>query len=146
MKAARSLPGLLIGLFCLDLLISLPGFEPSSPFVSLLAPSLDLLVIVAFCALISQAAEPSRRGLRIAASLLTIFLAGYEAGSRFGVPAILHLFGDAPASLALAVILVIAALAAAAFACYLLSGLLVNAFLAPVILSSVVLAIAVVGP
>jgi hypothetical protein len=56
MQAAKSLPGLVAGLLFFDLLINLPGFSTASPVASLLAPSIDLLVVSAALVGIAQAA------------------------------------------------------------------------------------------
>jgi hypothetical protein len=84
MRTDRALPALLAGLLLFDVLVNLPGFTPASPLASLLAPTIDLLVIVAVCMGIAQAGEGARRPLRIALGVLVAALVASAAGLRFG--------------------------------------------------------------
>ena len=142
MQTLRGIPGLLAGLILSDILINLPGFSFSAPVASLLAPSIDLLVVGTLCVGIAQAGEASRRGLRIAAGLFVVFLLVYAAGSRFGFAVAFHLFGDSGVLIALGCIASLAIVAAAGAATFLLSGLLVRGFSAALVRSIFVLAIA----
>ncbi len=143
-SARRALPGLLAGLVLLDLLMNLPGLLPAPAVGSLLVPSIDLLVIVAACIGIAQAGEASRVPLRIAAAVLAVLLVAWKTGTRSGwLDLPWRLFGDGSVPLAAAGCVVsLAALAAAGFAVFLLTGLLVRAFVTGVARSAAVLVIA----
>ncbi|MGD0726699.1 MAG: hypothetical protein ABSB63_14200 [Spirochaetia bacterium] len=43
----RGIAGLIVGLLLFDLLVNLPGWSPGAPVSSLLAPSVDLLLVAA---------------------------------------------------------------------------------------------------
>ncbi len=138
----RGLPGLIAGLILFDLFLNLPGFDVASPFASLLVPSIDLLVVGAICAGIAQAGESSRRGLRIAAAVFVVFLLVYATGTRFGFGIAFHLFGSAGILVAASCLASLLAIALAGAAGFLLSGLLVRGFSAPLVRSVFVLVIA----
>jgi len=135
--------GLVAGLLLLDLLVNLPAFVPAAPVRSALAPSIDLLVLVAACMGISQAGDGARRPLRIGLGVLAAALAAAAAGLRFGWDAGGRLFGDGQAMAAAAGWAACVLLAAAgAFAAFLVSGLVVRGVEARVIRSAVLLVIA----
>lgn len=138
----RALPGLAAGLILFDLLLNLPGLDTVAPAASLLVPSLDLLLVGALCIGIAQAGESSRRGLRIAASLLVLFLMAYGAARRFGFSAAFHLFGVTGLQVAASCVISLIAAAAAGAACFFLSGLLVRGFAPAIVRSVFVLVIA----
>lgn len=142
MRVSRTLPGLLAGLLLLDLLVNLPRFSPVLPVASLLAPTIDLLVIVAACMGIAQAGESPRRALRAAVSVLAVALAACGAGLRFGFDIAPRLLGGSPAAMAAGWALAAAACAAAGVIAFLVSGLMVNGLQAPIIRSVVLLVIA----
>jgi hypothetical protein len=124
MPAAKSLPALVAGLLFLDLLINLPGLSAASPVVSLLAPSIDLLVVAAALVGISQASEQARVPLRIVMSILLAALLCYKAAARFGVPAIAVSlgFGSPVAGYALGMVVCLAAAALVYFCSPLVLG------------------------
>jgi hypothetical protein len=143
MRTARTLPALLAGLLLFDLLVNLPAFSPSSPLVSLLAPSIDLLVIVAACMGTAQAGENPRLPLRIAVSVLAVVLAACAAGLRFGFDLPVRLFGGGNAlSVAAGCAVSIGILAAAGWVAFLLSGLLIAGLQPRIVRSVMLLAIA----
>jgi hypothetical protein len=140
MQAAQSVPGLAAGLLLFDLLVNLPGFSPSSPVASLLAPSIDLLVVAAALVGVSQAGEGARVPLRIVVSLLLAALLGGAAVARFGVDVVSRTlgFGSPAAGYALAV----AALLAAAALSYVGSGPVLRSFSFPIVRSLFVVVVA----
>ena len=143
MRTARTLSGLLAGLLLFDLLVNLPGFSPASPLVSLLAPTIDLLVIVAACMGIAQAGENPRLPLRVAVGVLAAALAACAVGLRFGFDIAPRLFGGGSAGSAAAGWAVSAAvLAAAGVISFLLSGLLIRGLQQPIVRSVMFLVIA----
>ncbi|HUJ77197.1 MAG TPA: hypothetical protein VL359_20195 [bacterium] len=95
--------GLVPGVLLFDVLLNLPAFTPAEPVRSLLAPSIDLLVVAAACMGVAQAGPGPQRPLRIGLAALTAALAAAAAGLRFGWGAAGHLFGGDPGgSLAMA--------------------------------------------
>ncbi len=138
----RALPGLLAGLILFDILLNLPGLRTAAPVASLLVPSIDLLVVGALCAGIAQAGESSRQGLRIAISAFAALLLVYATGGRFGFGIAFHLFGTAGILVAASCVASLLAVALAGAAGYLLTGLLVRGFAAPLVRSIFVLVIA----
>jgi hypothetical protein len=66
MRGARTIPLLLLGILLLDLLLNAPAYSADSPVVSLLRPSLDLLLLLAALLVIGRAGERARFWLRIA--------------------------------------------------------------------------------
>jgi len=106
---------------------------------SLLAPSIDLLVLVAACMGIAQAGGPARRPLRIGLAVLAVGLMACAAGLRLGWGAGGQLFGGGPAMTAASGWAVSALIAAAAgLAAFLVSGLVVRG-LEPRLVRSVLL-------
>lgn len=143
MRWLKPVASLLAGLLLFDLLLNLPALSAASPAASLLAPSIDLLVMAAACLGIRQAAERSRRGLRIAVSLLAGLLLAYGIGARFGFDVVAHLFGDGNGIRIAASCVASAIIAAAALlAAYLFSGLLMRGFAPPLIPNVFLLVIA----
>jgi hypothetical protein len=143
MRTARALPGLLAGLLLFDLLVNLPGFSPASPFVSLLAPTIDLLVIAAAGMGIAQAGDDARLPLRIVLSALAVVLAACSAGLRFGFDIAPRLFGAGNVlSSAAGWVVCVGILAAAAGFSFLLSGLLITGLQPPIVRSVMLLVIA----
>ncbi len=96
MKTPGRVLGLLGGLLLLDVLLDLPGFTANAVVGSLLAPSIDLLVVCAILVTGAQAGESGRRPLRIVALAVLLLLGLYSAGKRFGLEAALLLFGTTP--------------------------------------------------
>jgi hypothetical protein len=130
------------GLLLLDVLLNVPLFSPWSPAGSLLAPSIDLLVLAACCMGIAQTGGPTRRSLRIGLAVLAAVLVACEAGLRFGWGAGGHLLGSGPAMRAaaswVACLLLAAAVGLAGFA---LSGPTVRGLEAPLARSLLLLAV-----
>jgi hypothetical protein len=145
MSAPRSLPGLVAGLLLLDILVNLPGFSSAHPVGSLLAPSIDLLVVAAVLWGAAQAGERARVPLRIIVCALLVILLGLETAVRFGADIPLRLLGTGSWALAAAGCLVSLTVAAAAgFSAYLCSGLVTRAF-SSVMVRSVFLAVVAAG-
>ena len=143
MQAARSFPGLAAGFLIFDLLINLPGFSSVSPVVSLLVPSIDLLVVAAALAMVAQAGEQARVPLRIVVSVLLAALLGYEATARFGLDAISRTLGfGLPA--AGCVLAGVAVLAVAALS-YLGAGPVLRSFSFPIVRSVFIVAVALLA-
>jgi hypothetical protein len=148
MHTRRALPGLLAGLLLFDVLVNLPGLSPSSPLASLLAPAIDLLVIVAACMGIAQAGEGARRPLRVAVSVLAVALVACAAGLRFGFDIMPRLVAGGNGSgaggwgIAAGWVLSAAILGAAGVVSFLLSGLLIAGLQPPVVRSIMLLLIA----
>jgi hypothetical protein len=97
------------GLLSADLLLNLPRFSASSSSAgyrgswagSLLAPSIDLLVISAVLLVGAQSGEAGRRASRILAAVIIVVFDLFAGLSRFGTPTWL-LFAALPAAAALA--------------------------------------------
>ena len=142
LAARRTLAGLLAGLVLLDIVLNLPTLAPGRLAGSLLVPSIDLLVIVAACIGIAQAAESSRRGLRVAAAVLAVFLMAWKTGARFGFDLPWRLFGSGALLGAAGCAVSAAAVGVAGLAAFLLTGLLVRGFVTGVARSIAVLVIA----
>jgi hypothetical protein len=146
MRTERALPALLAGLLLFDVLINLPGFSPASPFASLLAPTIDLLVIVAVCMGLAQAGEAARRPLRIVLGVLVAALVASAAGLRLGFDIAPRLLGNGSgaagwsAAAGWAVCVVI--LAGVGVVSFLLSGLLIEGLQSRVVRSIMLLLIA----
>jgi hypothetical protein len=140
-RSLRGVAGLLAGLLLLDVVVNLPAFSPSAPAGSLLAPSIDLLVLVAVCMGIAQAGQGPHRALRAGFAVLTVVLMASAAGLRFGWDAGGRLFGQGLAMRAAAgwAVSVLAA-AAVGFAVFELSGLLIHG-LEPPLFRSFLLAV-----
>jgi len=143
MRQARGLPGLLAGLLLFDFLLNLPGVSPGPPVGSLLVPAIDPLVIVAACMGIARAGERAQILLRVAVAVFTVGLLACSAGLRFGVGVEAHMFGaGSVAGMAAGWLVSLVLLAAAGGAAFLLSGLVVNGLLPPLIHSAMLLVIA----
>jgi hypothetical protein len=126
---ARAIPGLLGALVALDLLINLPGLSPAALVASLLAPSIDLLIVAAALVGIAQAAPGARAGLRIALSVVLALLLAVEAGARFGFGAAVLLFGGtAPIVQVASAAVCLVAFLAAGWAAFLLCGPVLRGF------------------
>jgi len=135
----RALVRLVTGLLLLDILVNVPAFSSTAPVSSLIAPSIDLLVLVAACMGIAQAGGPARRPLRIGLAVLAVALMACAAGLRLGWEAGGRLFGAGPAMTAAAGWAVSVLIAAAAgLAVFLASGLVVRG-LEPGLVRSVLL-------
>ncbi len=125
----RGIAGLIAGLFLFDLLINLPGWSPAAPLSSLLAPSVDLLLVAAALLGAATAGRGPRIFIRIAVCLLLVFLLGYATGTRFGFDLAFRLLGRGSAVLFLAgCILSAVAVAAAAGLAWLFSLLVTRGF------------------
>lgn len=111
---------LLAGALILNVLIDLPAFSAAAPAASLLAPSLDLLVVMALLMMVSSAASKPRAVFSIVVSILLALLLGWKSVDRFGPAEVVRLFAGASAlgkaALAAGGVLTLAAAAAAAFA------------------------------
>jgi len=141
MQTARSTLRLAAGLIGFDILLNLPRLDPASPVLTLLAPSIDLLIVAAACWAIAQAGEAPRReemrvphrGARILVCALAAFLLGYAVAARFGLDVVVHLFGIGGGFAAAASVVVSAAMAAAVVsASWFLTGLAAAGFQKPV--------------
>ncbi|HTZ53381.1 MAG TPA: hypothetical protein VMF68_17050 [Spirochaetia bacterium] len=142
-RPARTAAGLVAGLLLMDLLLNVSAFALSAPVRSLLAPSIDVLVMVAACMAVAQAAPAARRPLRIALAVLAAGLTAASAGLRFGWDAGGHLFGSGSAMTAAAGwALCVLMIAAAAFAAFLVCGLVVRGVQPRLVRSVVLLVIA----
>jgi hypothetical protein len=127
--ALRGIAGLIGGLLLFDLLINLPGWSPAAPVSSLLAPSVDLLLVAAALLGAATAGRGPRIFIRIAVCLLLVFLLGYATGTRFGFDLAFRLLGRGSAVLFLAgCLLSTAAVAAAAGLAWLFSLLVTRGF------------------
>jgi hypothetical protein len=143
MQATKSLPGFAAGLLFFDLLVNLPGFSSASPVASLLAPSIDLLVVSAALVGISQSGERSRVPLRIVVSVLLAALLGYEAAARFGLDAISRTLGIGfPAA---GYLLGVVALLAAAALSYIGSGPVLRGFSFAIVRSLFIVVVALLA-
>ena len=128
-SAAATLAGLTAGLILFDLLINLPGWSFAAPVSSLLAPSVDLLLVAAALMGAATASPGPRLGVRIVVCVLLVFLLGYAAGTRFGFDIAFRLFGGNSAVLfAAGCVLSAAAVAAAAGLAWLFSRLVIHGF------------------
>jgi hypothetical protein len=144
MRDARFIPGLLAGFLAFDLLINLPGFLPDAPVASLLAPSIDLLIVAAALFGVAQSAAGTRRGLRIALSILLACLLAYETGARFGFDIVPGLLGGGSVFLkTLSIALSLIVLAATAVIAFLLSALVLRGFSSLLVRSSFLAVVAV---
>lgn len=143
MQAAKSFPGLVAGFLIFDLLINLPGFSSLSPVVSLLVPSIDLLVVAAALVGIAQAGEQARVPLRIAVSVLLAALLGYEAAARFGLGAISRTLGFGLPTVGY--VLGVVALVAVAALSYLGSGPVLRSFSFATVRSLFIVAVALLA-
>jgi len=110
---------LLAGALIFDVLIDLPGFSGAAPAASLLAPSLDLLVVMALLLLVSSAAPRLRSGFAVAISILLAVLLGWKAVDRLGPAEVIRFFTGVSALGKAALVaggaVVLAAAASAAF-------------------------------
>ncbi len=130
MKPALRLAGLFAGLLLFNLLLNLPGFTREAPVASLLAPSIDLLVVSALLAFAAQSRPTGRRALRALAVALLLLFTVYEAATRFGTDAV---FRPLP----------LLAVPAGAAAGWLAAGLVLRGFDAALVRSAYVAAVAV---
>jgi hypothetical protein len=141
MNVPRSLLGLLAGLLLFDVLVNLPGFSLARPIGSLLAPSIDLLVVAAALFGVAQAGERGRVPLRIIICGLLLVLLCLETLVRFGADIPPQLLGGGTWLLATAgCLLCLLVVAAVAFSAYLGSGVVVRGF-SSVVVRSVFLAV-----
>jgi len=86
MNGAFSAVGLLAGIAGFDILLNLPCFSGASPMASLLAPSLDLLVVLALLMTAALVTQRAYRGFAVAVALLVAFHVGWQAYRRWGAP------------------------------------------------------------
>ncbi len=84
MPGARFVPGLLAGIVLFDLVINLPAISPVSPVASLLAPSLDLLVVVALLLTVARGGPGVRTGFAVGVAVLVGLAVGLQAYLRWG--------------------------------------------------------------
>ncbi len=136
--SARRLGGLLPGLLLFDLLLNLPALAPSAPVRSLLAPTLDLLVLVAACMGIAQAGEGARRPLRAVLAVVAVGLVAASAGLRFAWSPGSAMAMTAAAGWALTGLMAVVV----AVAAFLISGLVVRGVESRVTRSVLLLAVA----
>ena len=124
-RAVRLLAGALI----FDVLIDIPAFSVSAPVASLLAPSLDLLVVLALLLGVSTAAPRLRRGFAIAVSVFAAALLAWKAVDRFGPAHMISSLMNAPVPARAALVAAgAAAVAAAGAVAYLSSSLVLRGF------------------
>jgi len=143
MQTPRSFVRLVAGTFCFDILLNLPRLDSASPVLSLLVPSIDLLVVAAACWGVAQGAQSPRRGGRAVVCVLVAFLLAYATFSRFGLDVCLHLFGSVGAlRVAASLAVCVALMAAAISASYLIAGLLADGFQNPVVRNVFLLVVA----
>ena len=114
-RAPGQLLSLAGGLLASDLLLNLPRFSATGWAGSLLAPSIDLLVVSAVLLIGAQSGDAGRRASRILAAALIVALDLYAGLSRFGVEP-WHLLAALPAA------------AAVGMAGWLAAGLVVRGF------------------
>ncbi|HTP58450.1 MAG TPA: hypothetical protein VMM82_05990 [Spirochaetia bacterium] len=86
MSGALRLGGLLAGMVAFDVIMNFPGVSASSPVLSLLAPSIDLLVVLAILLSASYAAQGVRTGFAAGVALLVAVVVGWQAWRRWGAP------------------------------------------------------------
>jgi len=79
-------PGLLAGMVLFDVLINLPGVSQASPLTSLLAPSLDLLVVLAVLMSAAYGSQRVRTGFAVGVSVFLALFLGWQAYLRWGAP------------------------------------------------------------
>jgi len=79
MRGARTIPLLLLGILLLDLLLNAAAYSADSPVVSLLRPSLDLLLLLAALLVTGRAGERARFWLRIAQLVPGLHLVDFTA-------------------------------------------------------------------
>ena len=87
MNGALRAPGLLAGMAAFDILMNLPGVSPSSPVLSLLAPSIDLLVVLAVLMSAAYGSQRVRTGVAAAVAILLAMFVGWQAFQRWGASA-----------------------------------------------------------
>jgi len=83
---ARLVPGFLAGIVAFDVLLNLPGLSSASPLASLLAPSIDLLVVLALLMSTAGASRGVRTGFSVGVSFLVALVIGWQAYHRWGEP------------------------------------------------------------
>jgi hypothetical protein len=88
MRAALRAPGLLAGMVAFDILMNLPGVSAASPLLSLLAPSIDLLVVLAILMSAAYGNQRVRAGFAVAVAFLLAVFIGWQAYRRWGEPAV----------------------------------------------------------
>jgi hypothetical protein len=133
MRGARTIPLLLLGILLLDLLLNAPAYSADSPVVSLLRPSLDLLLLLAALLVIGRAGERARFWLRIALLVPGLLLIVFTA---IGWP------GPVARFLELRLPIAVLLLAAAGVLCFLCFGFVLRGFAHPVPRNVFLLAVA----
>jgi hypothetical protein len=133
MRGARTIPLLLLGILLLDLLLNATAYSAASPVVSLLRPSLDLLLLLAALLVIGRAGERARFWLRIALLVPGLLLIVFTAIEWPGPVARLL-----ESRLPIAVLL----LAAAGALCFFCFGFVLRGFAHPVPRNVFLLAVA----
>jgi len=83
---ARLVPGFLAGIVLFDILLNLPGLSSASPLASLLAPSIDLLVVLALLMSTAGAGQGARTGFSVGVSFLVALVFGWQAYHTWGEP------------------------------------------------------------
>ena len=86
MNGALRAVGLLAGIAGFDILMNLPCFSRVSPVATLLAPSVDLLVVLALLMTVTLVTQHASWGFAVAVALLVAFYVGWQAYRRWGVP------------------------------------------------------------
>ena len=84
MDGARLAPALLGGMVLFDILINLPGLSAVSPLASVLAPSVDLLVVLAILMSAARGGQGVRTGFAVGVSALVALVTGWQAYHRWG--------------------------------------------------------------
>jgi hypothetical protein len=136
MRGARTIPWFLLGILLLDLLLNAPAYSADSPVLSLLRPSLDLLLMLAALLVICRTGERTRFWLRIALLAPGLLLIVSTAIVWRG-PAVRFLEARLP--------LVILSLAAAGALCFFCFGFILRGFEHPVPRNLFLLAVAFLG-
>ena len=86
MSGALRLAVLLAAMAALDVIMNIPGISASSAVVSLLAPSIDLLIVLAILMSASYARQGVRNGAAVGVGLLIAAFFGWQAWRRWGAP------------------------------------------------------------
>jgi hypothetical protein len=150
MRRAATIVSLLAGLLLFDLLLNAPGLDPRAAVVTLLRPSIDLLVVAA--ALLMAAQAGARGGTaashRVARALVCLFVAGialHTLARRLGLGSVVAVFGNGGPALAAGWALMIVGAAALILLSWLAGLLVVRGFTPGVTRSVFLLALALVA-
>ena len=86
MSGALELAGLLAGMAGFDVIMNIPSVSASSPVISLLAPSIDLLIVLAILMTASYARPGARTGVAAVVGIAVAVFFGWMAWRRWGSP------------------------------------------------------------